>query len=136
MEEGEQGEMRNARHTHTHTHCCTMPLPLPDMRLEDAGSGKAHAHTHGHGHTHTPHTTPLCRVLDLGSGSGRDCYVCASLVGERGSVIGLDMTRAQLDVAEKYAEGVGGGVRAGGEEKGGRGEKGACVGEGDARALN
>ncbi len=28
------------------------------------------------------------RVLDLGCGSGRDCYVAASLVGERGSVIG------------------------------------------------
>ncbi len=28
------------------------------------------------------------RVLDLGCGSGRDCYVCASLVGEEGSVIG------------------------------------------------
>ena len=39
------------------------------------------------------------RVLDLGSGSGRDCYVMASLVGEKGSVIGLDMTAEQLVVA-------------------------------------
>ncbi|KAI8107395.1 hypothetical protein M9435_002426 [Picochlorum sp. BPE23] len=44
------------------------------------------------------------RVLDLGSGSGRDCYVCAGLVGESGSVVGVDMTREQLDVAEAYAE--------------------------------
>jgi hypothetical protein len=29
-----------------------------------------------------------CRVLDLGSGSGRDCYVCAALVGPEGSVTG------------------------------------------------
>jgi SAM-dependent methyltransferase len=28
------------------------------------------------------------RVLDLGCGTGRDCYVCAALVGEQGSVIG------------------------------------------------
>ncbi|KAI3425191.1 hypothetical protein D9Q98_008960 [Chlorella vulgaris] len=44
------------------------------------------------------------RVLDLGSGSGRDCYVCAALVGERGSVTGVDMTQALLNVARKYAD--------------------------------
>ena len=37
-------------------------------------------------------------VLDLGSGSGRDCYAAAALVGEHGSVIGVDMTREQLEV--------------------------------------
>ena len=47
---------------------------------------------------------PLCSVLDLGSGSGRDCYVAAALVGERGSVTGVDMTPAQLAVARKHAE--------------------------------
>ena len=49
-------------------------------------------------------TTNRCRVLDLGSGSGRDCYVAAALVGERGSVTGVDMTPAQLAVARKHAE--------------------------------
>lgn len=44
------------------------------------------------------------RVLDLGSGSGRDCYVCSALVGEGGSVTGVDMTPAQLAVARKYAD--------------------------------
>lgn len=44
------------------------------------------------------------RVLDLGSGSGRDCYVCAALVGEAGSVTGVDMTPAQLAVARKHAD--------------------------------
>ena len=29
------------------------------------------------------------RVLDLGSGTGRDCYVAARLVGETGSVTGV-----------------------------------------------
>jgi arsenite methyltransferase len=38
------------------------------------------------------------RVLDLGCGSGRDCYVAAALVGAGGSVTGLDMTKAQLEV--------------------------------------
>eukprot|EP00759_Apiculatamorpha_spiralis_P019948 PhF_6_TR25586/c0_g1_i1/m.35870/K07755/AS3MT; arsenite methyltransferase len=40
-------------------------------------------------------------VLDLGSGSGQDCYVAAQLVGATGEVIGIDMTDAQLDVARR-----------------------------------
>lgn len=43
-----------------------------------------------------------CRVLDLGSGSGRDVYALAQLVGETGKVIGVDMTPEQLAVAEQY----------------------------------
>lgn len=35
-------------------------------------------------------------VLDLGSGSGRDCYVAAALVGEHGRIIGVDMTPEQI----------------------------------------
>lgn len=38
-------------------------------------------------------------VLDLGSGSGQDCYIASSLVGETGSVTGIDMTEEQLNVA-------------------------------------
>src|SRR3990167_2208767 len=45
-----------------------------------------------------------CRVLDLGSGSGRDCYVLSQLVGQNGFVVGVDMTREQLNVADKYVE--------------------------------
>jgi len=44
------------------------------------------------------------RILDLGSGSGRDVYALAGLVGENGSVVGVDMTDAQLDVARKYED--------------------------------
>lgn len=44
------------------------------------------------------------RVLDLGSGSGRDCYVCAALVGERGSVTGIDMTEEQLATAREHVD--------------------------------
>jgi arsenite methyltransferase len=41
-------------------------------------------------------------VLDLGSGSGRDCYLLSQLVGESGRVVGVDMTDEQLDVAKKH----------------------------------
>ncbi|KAK9866240.1 hypothetical protein WJX84_008243 [Apatococcus fuscideae] len=43
-------------------------------------------------------------ILDLGSGSGRDCYAAAAMVGEAGRVTGLDMTVEQLQVAERHAE--------------------------------
>ncbi|CAH1075418.1 methyltransferase domain-containing protein [Candidatus Nitrotoga sp. 1052] len=43
-----------------------------------------------------------CRILDLGSGSGRDVYALAQLVGARGQVVGVDMTEEQLSVAENY----------------------------------
>lgn len=45
-----------------------------------------------------------CRVLDLGSGSGRDVFALAQLVGEGGQVIGVDMTEEQLDVARRHQE--------------------------------
>jgi arsenite methyltransferase len=43
-----------------------------------------------------------CRILDLGCGSGRDVYVLAQLVGKTGSVVGVDMTLAQLEVARRH----------------------------------
>ncbi|TDT38557.1 ubiquinone/menaquinone biosynthesis C-methylase UbiE [Halospina denitrificans] len=44
------------------------------------------------------------RILDLGSGSGRDCYVLSKLVGESGEVVGVDMTPEQLAVARRHEE--------------------------------
>ncbi len=43
-------------------------------------------------------------ILDLGCGTGRDAYLIARLAGPTGKVIGVDMTREQLQVAEKYAD--------------------------------
>ena len=43
-------------------------------------------------------------VLDLGCGSGRDVYLLSRLVGEGGRVIGVDMTAAQLDIAQRHQE--------------------------------
>jgi arsenite methyltransferase len=43
-------------------------------------------------------------VLDLGSGSGRDCYLLAQLVGSQGRVVGVDMTVEQLAVARQYLD--------------------------------
>lgn len=44
-------------------------------------------------------------VLDLGCGTGRDCFLISQLVGENGQVIGIDMTDEQLDVANRHLKG-------------------------------
>jgi len=43
-------------------------------------------------------------VLDLGCGSGRDCYLLAKLVGPSGQVIGVDMTEEQLEIALRHKD--------------------------------
>ncbi|XP_007938213.1 arsenite methyltransferase [Orycteropus afer afer] len=49
-----------------------------------------------------PECLENCWILDLGSGSGRDCYALSQLVGEKGHVTGIDMTESQVEVAKKY----------------------------------
>lgn len=44
------------------------------------------------------------RILDLGSGAGRDVFALSALVGESGAVVGVDMTQEQLDVATQYVD--------------------------------
>ncbi len=46
-------------------------------------------------------------VLDLGSGSGTDSFLAATVTGPSGHVIGVDMTAAQLAKARRISEGVG-----------------------------
>jgi len=43
-------------------------------------------------------------VLDLGSGSGKICYMAAQLVGDKGKVIGVDMNDDMLALAVKYQQ--------------------------------
>jgi arsenite methyltransferase len=43
-------------------------------------------------------------VLDLGCGSGRDCYLASAIVGSKGKVIGVDMTDQMLETAKKYID--------------------------------
>jgi ubiquinone/menaquinone biosynthesis C-methylase UbiE len=43
-------------------------------------------------------------VLDLGSGGGMDVFLAAKKVGSTGRIIGVDMTKAMIEKAEKTAE--------------------------------
>ncbi len=42
-------------------------------------------------------------VIDLGAGAGLDCFLAAKRVGEKGKVIGVDMTPEMLDKARENA---------------------------------
>jgi len=84
--------------------CCT-PAGMPDY-LKRALSNvhdEVLAKYYGCGLV-LPEALSGMRVLDLGCGSGRDVYALAQLVGERGEVVGVDMTPEQLDVAQRHVE--------------------------------
>ncbi len=42
-------------------------------------------------------------VVDLGSGTGKICFIAAQIVGRKGKVIGVDMTDEMLEVARRNA---------------------------------
>lgn len=46
-------------------------------------------------------------VLDLGSGSGKACYIIAQIVGAEGKVIGVDFNPPMLELARKYQRTIG-----------------------------
>jgi ubiquinone/menaquinone biosynthesis C-methylase UbiE len=84
--------------------CCTIQEPPEHIKM---AMSKIHdevmAKYYGCGLVIPDHLEGL-NILDLGSGSGRDVYIAAQLVGEKGSVTGVDMTTEQLDVANKYVD--------------------------------
>ncbi|HEX2253035.1 MAG TPA: methyltransferase domain-containing protein [Thermoanaerobaculia bacterium] len=49
------------------------------------------------------HLRPGETVLDLGSGTGKICFIAAQVVGPEGRVIGVDMTAEMLEVARRNA---------------------------------
>ncbi len=46
-------------------------------------------------------------VLDLGSGSGKACYIISQIVGPSGRVIGIDFNPPMLELARKYQKSIG-----------------------------
>jgi ubiquinone/menaquinone biosynthesis C-methylase UbiE len=45
-------------------------------------------------------------VLDLGSGSGKACYIISQIVGAKGKVIGIDFNPPMLELARKYQKSI------------------------------
>lgn len=81
--------------------CCVAGIPPRWLqRLLDNVHEEVQRRFYGCGFP-IPEAIEGATVIDLGCGSGRDVYLLAQLVGERGRVIGVDMTQAQLDVAQQ-----------------------------------
>lgn len=79
--------------------CCPTSYPeallrvIPDEVLErDYGCGNP-----------AEHLRPGETVLDLGSGTGKICFIASQVVGAEGRVIGVDMTGEMLAVARRAA---------------------------------
>lgn len=45
-----------------------------------------------------------CRILDLGSGTGRDCFLLAKFAGAAGSVVGVDMGEKMIERSSKFLD--------------------------------
>ena len=84
--------------------CCTLePPPKHIAEILSQVHEEVQAKYYGCGLT-IPNELEGLRILDLGSGSGRDCFIASKLVGQKGEVVGIDMTNEQLDVANKYID--------------------------------
>jgi len=84
--------------------CCTdAATPAYLKRAMGNIHDEVSARYYGCGLVH-PQKLEGMRILDLGCGSGRDCYLLAQLVGEKGYVLGVDMTDEQLAVANRHVE--------------------------------
>ncbi len=84
--------------------CCTadgipvhikkvLPLIADEIRSKYYGCGSP-----------VPPSIEGLKILDLGCGTGRDCYVMSKLVGLKGFIYGIDMTKNQIAVADKYVD--------------------------------
>jgi arsenite methyltransferase len=86
------------------TACCSVETMPKHLRpLVDKIEEEVRARFYGCG-APLPSALEGKTVLDLGCGSGRDCYLLSQLVGPKGSVIGVDMTDEQLAVARKHLD--------------------------------
>jgi SAM-dependent methyltransferase len=84
--------------------CCATDSMPPHLRpLVDDVHPEIRERFYGCG-SPLPPALEGCTVLDLGCGSGRDCYLLSRLVGEQGRVIGVDMTPEQLELARAHRE--------------------------------
>lgn len=82
----------------TNACCASGPPPEPVASALSAVHPRVVERFYGCGHPN-PGALEEARVLDLGCGAGRDVYVLSQLVGPKGFVHGIDMTREQLEVA-------------------------------------
>ena len=90
---------REGAQTQVEEHCC--PIDYDPGYLEIIPH-EVLARDYGCGDP-SRHVRPGETVLDLGSGTGKICFIAAQVVGAEGRVIGVDMTPEMLAVARRNA---------------------------------
>jgi arsenite methyltransferase len=84
--------------------CCTAEAPPATIMAAMMNVHKeVRARYYGCGLV-APQAIEGAHILDLGSGSGQDAFILSQLVGEFGSVTGVDTTPEQLAVANEHLE--------------------------------
>lgn len=84
--------------------CCTLtPPPEHILKTLEMIHEEVKDKYYGCGLT-IPYQLEGLKILDLGSGSGRDSYIASKLVGQEGEIVGVDMTDEQLNVANKHID--------------------------------
>ncbi len=84
--------------------CCTTEAPPPPVAAALVNvHEEVRARYYGCGFV-APQAITGAHILDLGSGAGQDAYILAQLVGEQGSVTGVDATPEQLAVAKAHED--------------------------------
>lgn len=84
--------------------CCTpdnYPDHIKEVLLQIADEVKEKYYGCG---SPIPSAVEGLKILDIGSGTGRDCFILSKLTGEKGFVYGIDMTKEQIKVARKYID--------------------------------
>lgn len=96
-------ELSNSEDLKTNA-CCTLEAPARYIQeILDQIHPEVKDKYYGCGLT-IPHALEGLSILDLGSGSGRDCFIASALVGQDGNVIGVDMTDEQMNVANAHID--------------------------------
>ncbi|UCE72618.1 MAG: methyltransferase domain-containing protein [Nitrospiraceae bacterium] len=84
--------------------CCSEELLHPAIRdIESQLDNEILTKFYGCG-SPIPPALAGCVVLDLGCGTGKDVFIASRLTGEKGTVVGVDMTDEQLDVAHRHID--------------------------------
>lgn len=85
------------------TDACTTPDTAPSLVIRALANvhKEIKARYYGCGLV-APQALSGTRILDLGCGTGQDCYVLAQLAGPQGYVVGVDATPEQLAIARAH----------------------------------
>ena len=97
---------RYAKASQAHEACLCVPSVGYDPALLKAIPAEIVDRDYGCGDP-SRHVRPGETVLDLGSGSGKVCYICSQKVGPTGRVIGVDFNPPMLDLARRHQQSIG-----------------------------